>query len=125
MGNGDMAVLKARTRARLRRSFVPEENGRIAAGLKNRELEAVRTRAEKQAAALAEGLAEADRKLKETQMHLIHALAFGVLGLQQMVSLDGLGILPVLEVRLRQPELLPRSAQKAVRLLSGRAFQRR
>src|ERR1041384_8312133 len=48
--SSDLAVLKARIRALLRRKFYQEENHRIARELKTKELEAVRARAEKAAA---------------------------------------------------------------------------
>ena len=48
--SSDMAVLKGRIRALLRRKFYQEENQRILEELKNKELEAVRARAEKEAA---------------------------------------------------------------------------
>ncbi len=89
--SSDMAVLKARIRALLRRKFFQEENGRIAEELKHRELEAVRAHVEKDAAearaALAGKLAEANReleeinrKLKETQTHLVHTEKMASLG---------------------------------------------
>ncbi len=89
--SSDMAVLKARIRALLRRKFFQEENRRIIEELKNKELETVRARAEKDAAevraALAEELAqtnrdrqEANRKLKETQMHLVQSEKMASLG---------------------------------------------
>ncbi|MBI3697477.1 MAG: response regulator [Acidobacteria bacterium] len=82
--SSDMAVLKARIRALLRRKFVQEENRRIVEELKNKELEAARTRAEKEAAearaTLAEELAEVNRKLKEAQMHLIQTEKMASLG---------------------------------------------
>jgi two-component system NtrC family sensor kinase len=89
--SSDLAVLKARIRALLRRKFYQEENRRIAEELKNRELEAVRARAETEAAevraALAEELAETNReleetnrKLKKTQMHLIQTEKMASLG---------------------------------------------
>jgi two-component system NtrC family sensor kinase len=48
--SSDMAVLKGRIRALLRRKFYQEENRRILEELKNKELEAVKARAEKEAA---------------------------------------------------------------------------
>ena len=48
--SSDIAVLKGRVRALLRRKFYQEENRRILEELKNKELEAVCARAEKQAA---------------------------------------------------------------------------
>jgi two-component system, NtrC family, sensor kinase len=89
--SSDMAVLKARIRALLRRKFFEEENRRIIEELKNKEMEAVRSRAEREAAearaALAEKLAQtnhelekANRKLKETQTHLIQSEKMASLG---------------------------------------------
>lgn len=66
--SGDITVLKARVRALLRRKLFQDENRRIAEELKNRELEVVRARAEREAAearaALAEKLAQTDRELR-------------------------------------------------------------
>ncbi len=89
--SSDMAVLKARIRALLRRKFFQEENQRIIEELKNKELEAVRARAEKEVAqaraALVEKLEqangeleEANRKLKETQAHLLQSEKMASLG---------------------------------------------
>jgi two-component system, NtrC family, sensor kinase len=82
--SNDLAVLKARIRALLRRKFFQEENRKIVEELKNKELETVRARAEKEAAetraALAEQLAETNRKLKEAQTHLIHSEKMASLG---------------------------------------------
>lgn len=89
--SSDMAVLKARIRALLRRKFFQEENRRIAEELKNRELEAVRARAETEAAEIRATLAEkltetnreleqANRKLKETQTHLVQTEKMASLG---------------------------------------------
>jgi two-component system NtrC family sensor kinase len=82
--SSDLAVLKARIRALLRRKFFQEENRKIVEELKNKELETVRARAEKETAearaALAEELAETNRKLKETQTHLIHSEKMASLG---------------------------------------------
>jgi len=89
--SSDMAVLKARIRALLRRKFFQEENRRIVEELKNKELEAVRSRAEREAAevraSLAEALAqtnreleETNRKLRETQTHLIQSEKMASLG---------------------------------------------
>ncbi len=82
--SSDLAVLKARIRALLRRKFFQEENRKIVEELKNKELETVRARTEKEAAearaALAEELAENNRKLKEAQTHLIHSEKMASLG---------------------------------------------
>jgi len=87
----DMAVLKARIRALLRRKFYQEENQRIVEELKNKELEAVRSRAEREAAEVRAGMAEelaqinteleeTNRKLKATQTHLIQSEKMASLG---------------------------------------------
>ena len=82
--SSDLAVLKARIRALLRRKSFQEENRKIVEELKNKELEALRARAEKETAearaVLAEELAETNRKLKETQAHLIHSEKMASLG---------------------------------------------
>jgi two-component system NtrC family sensor kinase len=89
--SNDMAVLKARIRALLRRKFYQEENGRIIEELKNKELETVRARGEMKAAevraTMAEKLAEsnqeleeANRRLKETQTHLVQSEKMASLG---------------------------------------------
>src|SRR5260221_6547017 len=56
--SSDLAVLKARIRALLRRKFFQEENQRIARELKTKELEAVHARAEQEAAETRASLAE-------------------------------------------------------------------
>ena len=70
--SSDLAVLKARVRALLRRKFYQEENQRIARELKTKELEAVHARAEKEAAetraTMAEELNRANDRLKETEL---------------------------------------------------------
>jgi signal transduction histidine kinase len=75
--SSDMAVLRGRIRALLRRKFFQEENQRITLELKNRELEAVRARAEKEAAearaALAEKLEETAAALALTNEELVQA----------------------------------------------------
>jgi two-component system, NtrC family, sensor kinase len=89
--SSDMAVLKARIRALLRRKFFQEENQRIVEELRQKELEAVRSRAQREAAearaSMAEKLAqinreleETNRRLKETQTHLIQAEKMASLG---------------------------------------------
>ncbi len=73
--SSDMAVLKGRIRALLRRKFYQEENQRILEELKNKELEAVRARAEKEAAevrgALVEQLEIAAEELKRSRAALL------------------------------------------------------
>jgi PAS domain S-box-containing protein len=70
--SSELAVLKARVRALLRRKFYQEENQRIARELKTKELEAVHARAEKEAAearaAMAEELNRAYDRLKDTEL---------------------------------------------------------
>jgi two-component system NtrC family sensor kinase len=89
--SNDMAVLKARIRALLRRKFFQDENRRIVEELKNKELETVRARAETEAAEVRAALAgkieeanreleKANRRLKETQMHLIQSEKMASLG---------------------------------------------
>jgi PAS domain S-box-containing protein len=76
--SADISVLKARIRALLRRKFFMEENRRILEELKNKELEAVRARAEKEAAevraTMAEKLAESSREIEEANRRLREAL---------------------------------------------------
>ncbi len=87
----EMSVLRARLRALLRRKFLLEQNQRIIEEFKVREMEALRAKAEKEAAearaALAEGLAkanheleEANAKLRETQVQLIQNEKMASLG---------------------------------------------
>ncbi|HLO79178.1 MAG TPA: response regulator [Magnetospirillum sp.] len=87
----EMSVLRARLRALLRRKFLLEQNQRIIEEFRLREMEALRAKAEKEAAearaALAEGLERANReleeanaKLRETQVHLIQSEKMASLG---------------------------------------------
>jgi two-component system NtrC family sensor kinase len=87
----EMSVLRARLRALLRRKFLLEQNERIIEEFRVREMETLRAKAEKEAAearaALAEGLKkanaeleEANRKLRETQVHLIQSEKMASLG---------------------------------------------
>ena len=87
----EMSVLRARLRALLRRKFLSEQNQRIVEEFRLREMEALKAKAEKDAAearaALAEGLArvnrdleEANRMLRETQVHLIQSEKMASLG---------------------------------------------
>jgi len=64
--SSDIAVLRARIRALLRRKFVQEDNRRIVEDLKNKELAAVRARAEKEAE-LHQALKQAYEELRRTQ----------------------------------------------------------
>lgn len=70
--SSDMAVLKGRIRALLRRKTFQEENQRILEELKNKELEAVRARAEKEAAEVRGALVE---QLEITAENLKHSRA--------------------------------------------------
>ncbi len=87
--SNDLAVLKARLRALLRRKFFQQENRRILEELKNKELEAERARAQaaEVRAALAEELAganrsleEVNRRLKQAQMNLVQSEKMASLG---------------------------------------------
>ena len=64
--SSDLAVLKARIRALLRRKFFQEENHRIIEELKNKEIEQVRSRAEREAE-LHRELQKAYDDLRQTQ----------------------------------------------------------
>jgi CheY-like chemotaxis protein len=72
--SSDMAVLKGRIRALLRRKFFQEENRRILEELKNKELEAIRARAEKEVAearaAVVEELERTAAELRQSQEEL-------------------------------------------------------
>jgi DNA-binding response OmpR family regulator len=76
--SSDFAVLKGRIRALLRRKFFQEENQRILEQLKDKELEAVRARAEtetaQQRAILAERLNEASSELARSNEELQRAM---------------------------------------------------
>ena len=66
--SAEMSVLRARLRALLRRKFLLEQNKRIMDEIRLRDMETLRAKAEKEAAearaALAEGLAKANRELE-------------------------------------------------------------
>jgi CheY-like chemotaxis protein/HPt (histidine-containing phosphotransfer) domain-containing protein len=68
--SSDMAVLKGRIRALLRRKFFQEENRRIQDELKNKELEMLRARAEKE---VAEARAAVVEELERTAAELRHS----------------------------------------------------
>ena len=76
--SADLSVLKARIRALLRRKFFIEENRRILEELKEKELAAVRARAEKEAAevraVMADQLAQSNRELEAANRRLNEAL---------------------------------------------------
>lgn len=81
--SSDIAVLKARIRALLRRKFFQEENRRIVEDLKNKELAAVRARAEREAE-LHHALQKAYDELRQTQEAVMQQERLRVLG--QMAS---------------------------------------
>jgi DNA-binding response OmpR family regulator/anti-sigma regulatory factor (Ser/Thr protein kinase) len=81
--SSDLAVLKARIRALLRRKFFQEENHRIVEELKNKEIEAVRSRAEKEAE-LHRALQQAYDDLRQTQEVVMQQERLRALG--QMAS---------------------------------------
>lgn len=81
--SSDLAVLKARIRALLRRKFFQENNRLIVAELKNREIEAVRLRAEREAE-LHQELKKAYDELRLTQEAVMQQERLRVLG--QMAS---------------------------------------
>jgi len=89
--SSDLAILRARIQALMRRRFFEEENSRISAELKTKELETLHARAGRQIvearAAMAEELVqanhdlqEANRKLNETQTQLIQNEKMASLG---------------------------------------------
>jgi two-component system NtrC family sensor kinase len=89
--SGDLAILRARIQALMRRRFFEEENRRIVEELKTKEMETLQARAGRQMAearaAMAEELVqanhdlqEANRKLKETQAQLIQNEKMASLG---------------------------------------------
>jgi two-component system NtrC family sensor kinase len=89
--SGDLAVLRARIQALIRRSLFQEENGRVVEELKARELEVSHDRAKREISdmrlAMAEKLVqanhdlkEANRKLKETQAQLVQNEKMASLG---------------------------------------------
>jgi PAS domain S-box-containing protein len=74
----EIGVIKARLRALLRRRLLIEENRRIADGIREREMDAVRARAERQAAEvralMADRLSAANRELETANQKLKEAL---------------------------------------------------
>jgi two-component system, NtrC family, sensor kinase len=89
--SGDLAVLRARIQALMRRRFFQEENRRIVEELKTKEMETLQARAGRQIAearvAMADELVqanhdlqEANRKLQETQAQLIQNEKMASLG---------------------------------------------
>jgi PAS domain S-box-containing protein len=76
--SADIAVVKSRIRALLRRKFFTEENRRILEELKEKELETIRERMEKEAAearaTMADKLAQTNLELEQTNRKLKEAL---------------------------------------------------
>jgi DNA-binding response OmpR family regulator/anti-sigma regulatory factor (Ser/Thr protein kinase) len=81
--SNDVAVLKARIRALLRRKFFQEDNQRIIEELRNKEIEAVRSRAEREAE-LNQKLQRAYDELRQTQEAALRQERLRALG--QMAS---------------------------------------
>ncbi len=75
----EMSLLRARLRALLRRKFLVEQNQRIVEEIQLREMETLKAKAEKEAAearaALAEGLARANRELEAANVRLVDEVA--------------------------------------------------
>jgi two-component system NtrC family sensor kinase len=82
--SGDSTVLKARIRALLRRKTLHEEQERIQAALRDREVELARERAERKAAQaradLAGQLESANRELREAHVQLLQSAKMASLG---------------------------------------------
>lgn len=82
--SGDVAVLKGRLRALLRRRFYREQSRRIIEEYRSREMATLKALAEKEAAqakaSLAERLEEANRRLKEAQSQLVQSEKMSSLG---------------------------------------------
>jgi two-component system NtrC family sensor kinase len=82
--SNDIAILRARIQALLRRKVQRDEHERISSEFRDKELEVVRERTEREAAerraALAEELEKTNRELKETQLQLVQAAKMASLG---------------------------------------------
>jgi len=82
--SNEIAILRARIRALLRRKVQRDEHERISNEFRDKELEVVRERTEREAAerraALAEELEKANRELKDTQLQLVQAAKMASLG---------------------------------------------
>jgi len=72
--SSDIAVLRGRIRALLRRKFFQEENHRILSELKNKELEAVRAKVAQEAAEARAALAEELKRTAEARAALVEEL---------------------------------------------------
>ncbi len=80
--SSDIAVLRGRIRALLRRKFFQEENHRILSELKNKELEAVRAKVAQEAAEARASLAEELKRTAEARAALVEELEKSHLELQ-------------------------------------------
>lgn len=82
--SNDPSIINARIRALLRRKLLHDEHERILEEFRQKEVELVRERADKEAAQaraqLVEQLEEANRELKETQVQLVQAAKMASLG---------------------------------------------
>jgi two-component system NtrC family sensor kinase len=82
--SNEVAILRARIRALLRRKVQRDEHERISKEFRDKELEVVRERTEREAAekraALAEELEKANRELKDAQLQLVQAAKMASLG---------------------------------------------
>ncbi|MGE0706203.1 MAG: response regulator [Vicinamibacterales bacterium] len=82
--SNDVAILRARIRALLRRKTQQDEHERISNEFRDKELEVVRERAEREAAerraAISEALETRSRELRETQAQLVQAAKMASLG---------------------------------------------
>ena len=85
--SSDIAVLRGRIRALLRRKFFQEENQRILTELKNKELEALRARVAQEAAETRALLAEELKQTAEAKAALVEELERSHLELQQAKEL--------------------------------------
>ena len=82
--SNDIAILRARIQALLRRKVQRDEQERISNEFRKKELEVVRERTERESAerraVLAEELEKANRELKETQLQLVQTAKMASLG---------------------------------------------